>query len=29
MPPVSFYRGTEFEKAFRDLVGEVLKRQEG
>ncbi len=29
MPPVSFYRGTEFEKAFRDLVGELLKSLEG
>ncbi len=28
-PPVSFYRGTEFEKAFRDIVGNLLERLEG
>ncbi len=29
MPPVSFYRGTEFEKAFRELVENLLKALKG
>ena len=29
MPPVSFYRGTEFEKAFREIVGNLLERLKG
>ncbi len=29
MPPVSFYRGTEFEKAFRDIVGNLLENLKG
>ncbi len=26
MPPVSFYRGTEFERAFREIASKVLER---
>ncbi len=29
MPPVSFYRGTEFERAFRELVSNLLEVLEG
>ena len=29
MPPVSFYRSTEFEQAFRKLVGKILEELKG